>query len=113
MPMRHVAGRKRNLVVDTMGLPIALRVTAASVHDRDAVAVVVAQACTKVPKLEKLYTGGAYGGKCAHDIEQAHHIRVEVVRSPGNGTIRTLYNPETVPEQAAVVNAGFVILPKR
>jgi transposase len=88
-------------------------VTAASVQDRDAAAAVVAQACTKIPRLEKLYTDGAYGGKCGHDIEQAHHIRVEVVRRPGNGTIGTLHDPTTMPEQASVVNAGFVILPKR
>lgn len=110
---KKVKGRKRNLVVDTMGLLIALTVTAASVQDRDAAAAVVAQACTKIPRLEKLYTDGAYGGKCAHDIEQAHHIRVDVVRRPGNGTIGTLHDTKTEPEQAAVVNAGFVILPKR
>lgn len=110
---KKVKGRKRNPVVDTMGLLIALTVTAASVQDRDAAVAVVAQACTKIPGLEKLYTDGAYGGKCAHDIEQAHHIRVEVVRRPGNGTIGTLHDPKTAPEQAAVVNAGFVILQKR
>ena len=26
---------------------------------------------SKSPPLEKLYNDGAYGGKCAHDIEQA------------------------------------------
>lgn len=96
-----------------MGLLIALTVTAASVQDSDAAAAVVAQACAKIPQLEKLYTDVAYGGKCAHDIEQAHQIRVEVVSRPGNGTIGTLYNPKRVPEQAVVVNVGFVILPKR
>jgi putative transposase len=110
---QKVKGRKRNLVVETMGLLIALTVTAASVQDRDTAAAVVAQACAKMPRLEKLYTDGAYGGKCANDIEQAHHIRVEVVRRPGNSTTGTLHDPRTVPEQAAVVNAGFVILPKR
>jgi hypothetical protein len=74
---------------------------------------VVAQACAKSPGLEKLYTDGAYGGKCAHDIEQAHHIRVEVVRHPGNGTTGTLHDPKKAPEQAAVVNAGFMVLPMR
>jgi hypothetical protein len=54
----------RNLVVDTMGLVIAVTVTAASVQDRDAADAVVAQACAEAPGLEKLYTDGAYGGKC-------------------------------------------------
>jgi len=110
---KKVKGRKRNLVVDTMGLVIAVTVTAASVQDRDAAAAVVAQACAKVPGLEKLYTDGAYGGKCARDIEQTHHIRVEVVRRPGNRTTGTLHDPATSTVPAAEINAGFVALPKR
>lgn len=83
MQPRGSRGRKRNLVVDTTGLLIALTVTTANVQDRDAAAVVVEQACTKIPRLAQLYTAGAYGGKFAHDIEHAHHIRVEVVRIVG------------------------------
>jgi putative transposase len=45
-------------VVDTLGLLLALTVTAASVQDRDAAAPVVAQAC-------------AYAGQCAVAIEKA------------------------------------------
>lgn len=110
---KKVKGRKRNLVVDTMGLVIAVTVTAASVQDRDAAAAVVAQACAKAPGLQKLYTDGAYAGACARDIEQRHHIRVEVVRRPGNGTTGTLHKAaqETVP--AAEISKGFVALPKR
>lgn len=83
---KNVKGHKRHLVVDTMGLIIAVSVTAASVQDRDAAAAVVTQACSKSPRLERLYTDGAYGGKCAQAIGQAQHIRVEVVRHPANGT---------------------------
>lgn len=110
---KKVKGRKRNLVVDTMGLVIALTVTAASVQDRDAAAAVVAQACAKVPGLEKLYTDGAYGGKCARDIEQTHHILVEVVRRPGNRTTGTLHDPAKSTVAGVEINAGFVVLPKR
>lgn len=54
-----------------MGLVIALTVTAASVQDRDAAATaVIAQACSKVPGLEKLYTDGAYGGQVRSEIWQ-------------------------------------------
>ena len=37
-------------LVDTLGLLLALTVTAASVQDRDAAPAVVAQACAKVPR---------------------------------------------------------------
>lgn len=63
--------------------------------------------------MKSLYTDGAYGGKCAHDIEQLHHIRVEVVRRPGNRTTGTLHNPTQTAAPAAEINAGFVVLPKR
>ncbi len=79
---KKVKGRKRHLVVDTLGLLLAVSITAASVQDRDAAPEVVAQACAKVPGLQKLYTDGAYGGQCARAIEQAHGISVEVVATP-------------------------------
>ena len=111
--VKEINGRMRNLVVDTMGLVIAVTVAAASVQDRDAAAAVDAQACAKVPKLEKLYTDGGYGGKCACDIEQTNHIRVEVVRRPGNGATGTLHDPNRTSEPPAVIHAKFVVLPKR
>ena len=63
--------RKRHIVVDTLGLLLAVSVTAASVQDRDAAPAVVAQAVAKAPGLQKLCTDSAYGGQCAFAIEQA------------------------------------------
>ena len=48
---KKVKGRKRYLVVDTLGLLLAVSVTSANVQDRDgavAVVAVVAQACAKL-----------------------------------------------------------------
>jgi transposase len=61
---KKVKGRKRNLVVDTMSLVLALTVTAASVQDRDAAAAVVAQACAKAPGLQKLYIDSVRWSVC-------------------------------------------------
>lgn len=109
---KKVKGRKRHLVVDTLGLLLAVTVTAASVQDRDAAADVVAQACTKVPGLKKLYTDGAYGGKCAQAIEQTHGISVEVVRHPGNRSAGTWQDAQQ-PLWPEVVAKGFVVQAKR
>lgn len=108
---KKVKGRKRHIVVDTLGLLLAVTVTAASVQDRDGAAEVVAQACRKAPSIERLYTDGAYGGQCARAIEQAHQIRVEVVRRPGNRSTGTLHDPQQSLWQEPV--RGFVVLPKR
>lgn len=109
---KKVKGRKRNLVVDTLGLLLAVTVTAASVQDRDTAAAVVAQACAKVPGLKKLYADGAYGGQCALAIEKTHGISVEVVRHPGNRSTGTWQDAQQPlwPEEVA---KGFVVQAKR
>jgi len=109
---KKVKGRKRHLVVDTLGLLLAVTVTAASVQDRDAAAEVAAQACTKVPGLKKIYADGAYGGKCAVAIEEAHGISVEIVRHPGNRSTGTWQNAQQ-PLWPEVVAKGFVVQAKR
>lgn len=109
---KKVKGRKRNLVVDTLGLLLAVTVTAASVQDRDAAALVVAQACAKVPGLKALYADAAYGGRCAEAIEKNHSVAVHIVRHPGNrvtGTWQTAQQP-LWPD---VVAKGFVVQAKR
>lgn len=109
---KKVKGRKRHLVVDTLGLLVAVTITAASVQDRDAAAPVVAQACAKVPGLKKLYADGAYGGQCAVAIEKAHGLSVEIVRHPGNRSTGTWHDAQQ-PLWPEPVPTGFVVLPKR
>lgn len=109
---KKVKGRKRNLVVDTTGLLLAVTVTAASVQDRDTTAEVVAMACAKVPGLTKLYADGAYGGQCALAIEKTHGITVEVVRHPGNRATGTWQDAQQ-PLWPVEVPKGFVVQAKR
>ena len=109
---KKVKGRKRHLVVDTLGLVLAVTVTAASVQDRDGAAEVVAQACAKVPTLKRLYADAAYGGKCALAIEATHGLTVEVVRHPGNLSTGTWQSAQQ-PLWPEVVPSGFVVQRKR
>jgi len=108
---KKVKGRKRHMVVDTLGLLLAVTVTVASVQDRDGAKEVVEQACRKAPTLELLYTDGAYGGKCAQAIEHAHGIRVEVARRPGNRSTGMLHDSQQ--SLWPLPTAGFIVLPKR
>jgi transposase len=110
---KKVKGRKRHLVVDTLGLLLAVTVTAASVQDRDAAPTVVAQACAKVTGLQRLYADGAYAGKCKEGIEVAHpSLNVEIVRHPNNRNTGTWDDAQLplLPEPPA---KGFVVLAKR
>lgn len=110
---KKVKGRKRHLVVDTLGLLLAVTVTAASVQDRDAATPVVAQAMAKVPGLQRLYADAAYGGRCVEAIEAAHPtLAVEIVRHPGNRTTGTWINPQQSLFPVPVAR-GFVVQAKR
>jgi putative transposase len=80
---KKVKGRKRHIVVDTLGVVLAVTVTAASVQDRDGAPAVVAQACDAHPTLQKLWVDSSYAGECAKQLHAAHGIDVDVVRRPG------------------------------
>jgi len=107
---KKIKGRKRHLVTDTLGLVLAVMVTAASVQDRDAALPVVELAKQKVPGLQKLYVDSAYAGQRARMIREQHHLDVEVVRHPADPHSARWHQGQlplwTVP-------AGFLVLPKR
>lgn len=81
-PGKKVKGRKRHLVVDTLGLLLAVYVTAASVQDSAAAAGVVAQACAKTGSLQRLYADSAYAGRCAETMAHDNGLQVHIVRRP-------------------------------
>lgn len=105
---KKVKGRKRHLVVDTLGLLLAVSVTAASVQDRDGARAPVARACQTAPTITRLYADGAYAGQWAATIEHAHGLTVQIVRRPP--AVGPWGDPQ-LPLWPAP--AGFVVLPKR
>jgi putative transposase len=90
-----VKGRKRHLLVDTLGLPISVYVTPADMHDTQGARRLLAGLKFFVPRLKKFWADAAYRGKELADWCQAQgDWDLEVVkRIPG---VR-----------------GFSVLPKR
>jgi transposase len=107
---KKVKGRKRHLVTDTLGLLLAVLVTAANVQDRDGAMPVVSSAKAKVPGIEMLYVDAAYAGTRAQEIRDQHNMEVEIVRHPGNRNVGRWHE-----HQLPLFNmpVGFVVLPKR
>jgi putative transposase len=60
---KNVKGRKRHLLVDTLGLPLSVYVTSADVQDRTGARLLLAGLKPLVPRLKKLWADGAYSGK--------------------------------------------------
>jgi len=94
---KQVNGRKRHLLVDTLGLIIQVCVTAADHGDRDGLMdVLMAYFYTGVKRLKKLWVDGGYSGETLKGwvaaLKGTHKIDLEVV---------------------AKIEPGFQVLPRR
>ncbi len=82
---KHVKGRKRHLLVDTLGIPLSIYVTRADVHDTKGARCLLAGLAFFVPRLKKIWADAAYRGQDLADWCQAEgDWELEVVeRTPG------------------------------
>jgi len=93
---KKVKGRKRQLAVDTLGLPIECQITLASVQDRDALEPLLKAVKAKSPWVEMSFVDGGYQGDEAQRAAfEASHIAITVVKRTDKEV------------------KGFVVLPKR
>ena len=76
---KKVKGRKRHLVVDTLGTVLAALVTPASVQDPVAAPELLAQAKAKSSRLTRIWGDGRYRGTRVTHAAQALDLTVEVV----------------------------------
>jgi transposase len=109
-----VKGRKRHLGVDTLGLLLAVSVTAASVPDRDGAHPVMGAAMAKYPGIETLLADSGYVGRCVQTASQCHDVQVTVVphsAEKGVGSWQSTEQPELVTVKAD--RRGVVVLPGR
>ncbi|MFJ8391185.1 IS5 family transposase [Streptomyces sp. NPDC094438] len=60
---KKVLGIKRHLLVDTLGLVLAVCVSPANVNDRDGAAVLLARCAGKFPRLQYLWADQGYRGR--------------------------------------------------
>ena len=79
---KKVNGRKRHVVVDTMGLLLLVVITSASVQDRDGARTLLDRLKMAMPSLSLLWADGGYAGKLVDWAEAVAHITVEIVRKP-------------------------------
>ncbi len=82
---KRVKGRKRHLVVDTLGLPMGLAVTAANVHDTKGAqrALQRAREFLRGRPLKKVYADGGYRGEPFKNYVRAQFkARVITSRNP-------------------------------
>jgi putative transposase len=77
---KTVKGRKRHLLVDTLGLPLSIYVTSADVQDRVGAQCLLAGLKPFVPRLKKIWADGAYTGeKLAGWLKEQGGWELEIV----------------------------------
>jgi putative transposase len=77
---KNLKGRKRHLLVDTLGLPLSVYVTSTDVQDRPGAQCLFAGLKALLPRLKKIWTDGAYTGeKLAGWLEEQGGWELEIV----------------------------------
>jgi putative transposase len=87
---KKIKGRKRHLLVDTLGLIVAVVVTAANTEDRLGLVALLSQYFARGSKrLRKLWVAGGYQAewlaRWVRDLKQTHKIDLEVTGKEGKG----------------------------
>ena len=77
---KKIKGRKRHLLVDTLGLILAVVVHSAGIQDRDGAKAVFAKAQASCPRLEKVWADGGYAGKLVEWVGDNCAWELEIVR---------------------------------
>jgi putative transposase len=90
---KRTPGRKRHIIVDTMGLLIGVVVHSAGVQDRDGIKRVLAVIKDRVPRLKRIWADGSY------------EAAVEWVWSFGRWVLDLVRKPKGL--------KGFKVLPRR
>jgi transposase len=79
---KRINGRKRHLVVDTVGLLLVVMVTAGSVQDRDGGRRILKLLGRSLPSVRHIFADGGYQGRLVAIAKSAWGIVVEIVRKP-------------------------------
>lgn len=74
---KKIKGRKRHLIVDTLGLPLVIEVTPADTHDGVAGVEMLWQLEKRAPDVKLIRTDGTYGGYFKETAEQIYRWEVE------------------------------------
>ena len=92
---KMIKGRKRHILTDTIGLPVAMIVHPADVQDRDGAPALLESARSLVPWLRHVFADGGYAGDKLKDALKDH----------GNWTTEIVKRSDMA--------RGFVLLPRR
>ncbi len=77
---KKVTGRKRHLLVDAMGLVLAVVVHSAGIQDRDGAKLVLERARNRFERLKLIWADGGYAGKLVAWVQGNCGSELEIVK---------------------------------
>ena len=77
---KKIKGIKRHIIVDTLGLVLAVVIQSASVQDRDGAVEVVNKLCESWKKVVKIFADGGYSGQLINTIKTKFKIGLEIIK---------------------------------
>ena len=79
MEVKKIKGRKRHIVVDTMGNLLSVKVHAANIHDTKSGILPAEAALANYPKIQKFCADAGYKGTFVDTMKEKFHMDVDVV----------------------------------
>src|SRR3979411_275399 len=77
---KKVQGRKRHIIVDTLGLILDCAVHPADIQDRDGAKLVLEKVRARFPRLTRIWADGGYAGKLVDWAKESGQWILEIVR---------------------------------
>ena len=91
---KKVKGRKRHIIVDTLGLLLSVSVHSASIQDRDGAKGVIEKVFTEFCSVKRIWGDRGYSGSMTEWVKQSADCVLEIIYRPPDA-------------------AGLVVLPRR
>ena len=107
---KSIWGRKRNLLVDTQGDLMEVKVTAASASDLSAGKKLLSLMRGRFPRLSLIWGDSHYGGQFLKWVKEHFGWDVQTVRRLGTARDESLIVPNSQTKGSA---QGFTVLPRR
>ena len=79
---KKVNGRKRHIIVDTIGLIIGVTVHSANIQDRDGAKMLLSKLTDNLPRLQLIWADGGYSGKLVEWVKEKCKWILEIVKRP-------------------------------
>jgi putative transposase len=87
---KKIKGIKRHIIVDTLGLVLAVVIQSASVQDRDGAVDVVNKLYESWKKVIKIFADGGYRGQLVNTIKTKFKIELEIIKRDELHTFKIL-----------------------